>query len=320
MQTTRMGAVLTSIRKETEHVLSIELRPTADDKLFPAFTAGAHIDCYLGNGIVRSYSLCNSPNEQHRYVIGVLKDRNSRGGSQWIHDQLQLGDAIQISAPRNNFNLVEAAPHTVLLAGGIGITPFLSMAQRLKKLGRKALLFYCVRGCHDLAFIQQLRDMTDSQFELRVHLDDEMGGPLDIERSLAGLGAEGHYYCCGPTGMLNAFASACDRLGYRHRHVERFHASLNMSSPTREFTVELARSGKAIQINEEESLLQGLLRHGVLMEYSCQEGMCGACEIPVLSGEIDHRDSILSEAERQAGQTIITCVSRGKSDILVLDL
>jgi ferredoxin-NADP reductase len=307
--------------QEAERVVSIDLRPASGDGDFPGFTAGAHIDLHLGNGMVRSYSICNSPDETHRYVVAVLNDRDSRGGSRWIHENLRPGDAITLSAPRNNFGLIEAAPFTVMVAGGIGVTPFLSMIYRLKKINRRSLLLYCVRSRRDAPFMPALEGMIDSRFQLRLHIDEEMGGSPDLRNSFASLGEDTHYYCCGPRGMLDAFSAACDELGYRHRHVERFHAEpIATAAQDHKFSIELARSGKTVTIREDESVLRGLLRQGIAAEYSCEEGVCGACETKVLAGEVDHRDSVLSDAERLANRAMLICVSRCKSKRLVLDL
>jgi ferredoxin-NADP reductase len=318
MQT--LNAFVHTLRLEADDTISVELRPASGGEL-PAFTPGSHIDLHLPNGLDRSYSLCNAADEHHRYVVGVLKDRVSRGGSRCVHEQLRVGMQIAISPPRNNFPLQEAAGHTVLVAGGIGITPLLCMARRLRDLGRSFELLYFARSRRSAAFLDVLQAL---EVPMTLHFDDEQGGPPDLKRLLAERkpAPDLHLYACGPTPMLDAFETFCAELGLENAHIERFAAVEHRPAEDARgtFTVELARSGKTFTITPGKSILDTLLEAGIEVDCSCCEGVCGSCETRVLAGVPDHRDSILSTQERTANKTIMLCVSGCKSASLSLDL
>lgn len=315
-----LQACVHQMRHEAEGVLSVELRP-ADGTDFPAFEAGAHIDLHLANGLIRNYSLVNPAGERGRYVIGVLRDKASRGGSRYVHDTLRVNQRLQISAPRNNFPLHEDAPYSVLVAGGIGITPILCMAKRLKALGKPFELMLFARTRSHAAFLDEVLALG---VPLTLHFDDERGGPPDIEQLLARCeqGARAHYYACGPAVMLDAFEKACAALAYAHAHIERFApVEVKAADDARtHYSVELKRSARVIAVTPEKSLLQTLLDAGVDVEYSCSEGVCGTCETRVLEGQPDHRDSVLSAQERAGNKCMMVCVSGCRSERLVLDL
>jgi ferredoxin-NADP reductase len=319
-----LSAFIQAIRHEAEGIISLELRPAAGSAAFPPFTAGAHIDLQLPNGLVRSYSLLNSPAERERYVIGVLHDRNSRGGSRCVHEQLRVGMTVPASLPRNNFALDEAAAGSVLLAGGIGVTPMLSMLQRLIALGRPVDFIYCARSRAEAAFIERIEALAAAP-SVRVawHFDDERGAPPALDALLAEHPAETHFYCCGPAPMLDAFELACQKLGYPHTHIERFAASAAAAAGAGTgdgYRVELKRSNRIIDIAPGASLLDALLDAGIAHDHSCREGVCGSCEAKVIAGDVEHRDSILTKAEQQANKSMMVCVSRCKGGTLVLDL
>jgi vanillate O-demethylase ferredoxin subunit len=305
-----------AMRFEASGIVSVELVSPQGDAL-PPFAAGAHIDLHLPNGVVRSYSLWNSPQERHRYVIGVLHDRNSRGGSRYVHEQLRVGSTITIGAPRNNFPLEEEAPHTVLIAGGIGITPIYGMLNELRRMGKSVELLYCARSRSDAAFVDALLGEAGVQ----THFNDEAGGPPDLRAYLAGKSAQAHFYCCGPTPMLNAFEDSCAALGLPNVHVERFApAEPVVAMQGSEYECQLARSQKLVLVPAGKSLLDALLEAGVDVEHSCREGVCGSCETAVLDGMPEHRDGVLTKAERESGKTMMVCVSGCKGRRLVLDL
>ena len=305
-----------AMRFEGSGIVSVELVSPEGAEL-PGFAAGAHIDLHLPNGVVRSYSLWNSPQERHRYLIGVLLDRNSRGGSRYVHEQLRVGATITIGVPRNNFPLADAAEHTVLIAGGIGITPIYGMLNELRRLGRRAELLYCARSRAEAAFVEQLAGGDGVQ----VHFDQEAGGPPDLRGYLAARTAEAHFYCCGPTPMLNAFESLCAELGLPNVHVERFApAEPVVAQQGSEYECQLARSQKLVVVPAGKSLLDALLEAGADVDHSCREGVCGSCETAVLDGVPDHRDGVLTKAERESGKTMMVCVSGCKGRRLVLDL
>jgi vanillate O-demethylase ferredoxin subunit len=304
-----------SVTWEAPSILSYELRPVEGDEL-PPFNAGAHIDLALPNGLVRSYSLLNAQAERHRYMIAVQKDRSSRGGSKWVHENLRAGDVLTVSAPRNNFPLDESAKKSIFIAGGIGITPILSMIERLSAIGRDWELVYCTRTRASTPFFEPLAAMTGVRF----NLDEEPGGKLlDIAALVKDAPANAHFYCCGPIPMLDAFEQATQDLERERVHVEYFTAK---EPPAVEggFTVVLAKSGRELPVPPGKTILDTLRDVGLDMRFSCTEGVCGTCETRVLEGVPDHRDRILTDAERAANKKMMICCSGSKSERLVLDL
>jgi len=300
---------------EAPEIHSYELRPPSGGEL-PAFTAGAHIDLTLPSGLVRSYSLVNPQSEHHRYVIAIQKDRASRGGSRWLHENLRVGDLVAVAGPRNNFALNEAAPHSVLIAGGIGITPIVSMIDRLESLGRRWQLVYCARKRAGIAFASGL----EKKPQVRFNFDEEPGGRiLDIAALVAAAPADAHLYCCGPLPMLEAFERATERLPRERVHVEYFTAK---EAAAREggFTLVLAKSGREVPVPAGKTILEALKGVGIDVPHSCTEGICGTCETRVVDGTPDHRDLILTPEERTASMTMMVCCSGSKSERLVLDL
>jgi ferredoxin-NADP reductase len=315
-----LNAFVHTLRYEAADVISVELHPEPGST-FPPFEAGAHIDLNLPNGITRSYSLCNPSSDKDRYVVAVLRDRASRGGSACVHQDLRIGMRLPISVPLNNFALHEDAAHSVLIAGGIGVTPILCMARRLKQLGKSFEVMYFARSRRDAAFVAELQALG---VPLHLHFDGEAGGPPDLRALLAQRApdAQTHHYACGPAVMLDAFEKLCAELGHTNAHIERFSAvEVAASADARSsYTVLLKRSGRSIEVTPEKSLLDTLLAAGVQVEHSCCEGVCGSCETRVLEGEPDHRDSVLSAKERAANKIMMVCVSGCKSRSLTLDL
>ncbi len=321
MTTATLKARVHCLRYEARDVVSVELRPEHAGVVFPPHEAGAHIDLHLSNGLVRSYSLVNPAGEAGRYVVGVLKDRKSRGGSAFVHEQLRVGQLLTISAPRNNFPLHDSAGHSVFVAGGIGITPILCMLERLSASGRSADLIYCARSRADAAFVDRLNELASPTLHVHWHFDDEAGGPPDLRERLRPFAKHSHLYACGPGPMLDAFLSACEALGLPNAYIERFAAAPAPADAigSVSFTVELRRSARRIVVRADCSVLDAMLEAGLSPEHSCREGLCGACETRVLDGEVEHRDSILTESERAANKSMMICVSRCRSEQLVLD-
>jgi tetrachlorobenzoquinone reductase len=305
------------IRFEAQGIVSVELRSVQGEDL-PPFSAGSHIDLHLANGLVRSYSLLNPSAERHRYIVAVLNDRQSRGGSRFVHEQLRVGSVIAISNPRNNFALDETAAMSVLVAGGIGVTPIVCMYNRLRTTRRPVELIYCARTRTEAAFVDELRALGG---RVNTRFDDEAKSPPNLGELLSGYSPDTHFYCCGPSPMLDAFQAACNQLGYQHVHIERFVAIDDVQTTQDSgYTVELAKSGRTVAVPAGKSLLDALLEAGVISDYSCREGVCGACETAVLGGEPDHRDSVLTERERAANKSIMLCVSGCKGSKLILDI
>ncbi|MGE0733622.1 MAG: 2Fe-2S iron-sulfur cluster-binding protein [Alphaproteobacteria bacterium] len=311
---------ITASTVEAEDVKTFELR-AIDGATLPAFSAGAHIDLHLPNGLVRSYSLLNCQDERDRYVIAVNRDAASRGGSTYIHNSVRIGDMLKVATPRNNFPLNETAAQSVFIAGGIGITPILSMVQRLEKLGRAWTLYYCSRTRQSAAFLNRLRTIAGGASDrLRLVFDREPGGKmLNIDKVVTAADRKAHLYCCGPLPMLTAFEKATEALMPEQVHVEYF---MRTAPPAVSggFTVTLAKSHKTVTVKPGQTILDAVLKAGVPAEYSCREGICAVCETKILDGTPDHRDLVLSKSERAANKSMMICCSGCKGDRLVLDL
>jgi ferredoxin-NADP reductase len=304
---------LTAIRYAAAGINLFEFRDPGGADL-PAFTAGSHVDLHLPNGLVRQYSLCNDPAEGDRWVVGIKRDLRSRGGSRCAHDELRVGSTVQVGWPRNHFALHEEAPHTVLVAGGIGITPIACMVQRLRALGKPFHVHYGVRVRDDAAFL----DLLGPQVHL--HVDEANGGrPMDVGAVVAQAPRDAHLYCCGPTPMLDAFEAAAAGRPAGHVHVERF-TPAQPAAAGGGYTVRLARTAKSLYVAPGQTILEALRNGGVQVQASCEQGICGTCETRVLGGTPDHRDSLLSDEEKKANNVMMVCCSGSKEDLLVLDL
>lgn len=307
-------------RQEALDILSFELvRP--DGGPLPAFSAGSHIEVHLPDGLVRQYSLCNHPQESHRYQIGVLRDAASRGGSHAMHE-LSEGVELQISEPRNLFPLVHEAKRSLLFAGGIGITPILCMAERLAHMGAEFELHYCAGSAERAAFVERIRQ---SPFSDRVHFhfdDGEGGEPLEATTALSAPEHATHLYVCGPGGFMEHVLSTARAQGWdeANLHREYFSAAPTAQTDDGSFEVQLSSSGQVLQVPADQTVAQVLEAAGVIVPLSCEQGICGTCLTRVLEGEPDHRDLFLNEAEQAANDQFTPCCSRAKSARLVLDL
>jgi vanillate O-demethylase ferredoxin subunit len=309
-----------TLRFEAEDVISIELADF-DGNLLPEFTAGAHVDVFLPNGVSRSYSLVNSQNDRSTYLIAVFRGPRGADGSKYIHEDLRPGQVLWISPPRNNFPLAEAAERHVFIAGGIGITPFCSMLDRLNELGHRWKLFYCVRTRLKAAFVDRVAALADKgRGEVVFTFDGEAGGRLlDISAVVAAEDSDTHFYCCGPNSMLTAYRVACASLSPEHVHLEYFSSDVAAATGGG-FVVVLARSGRRVPIPPGETILDALINAGLQLSFSCKEGICGACETGVIAGLPDHRDMILTEGDRGANGSMMICCSGSRTPELVLDL
>lgn len=297
-----------------------DLRPV-EGVLLPAFTAGAHIDLAAGDGWIRQYSLLNDPSETHRYMIAIALEPDGRGGSRYFHQRVKTGDILHASVPRCHFALNEDAAHSVLIAGGIGITPIWSMAQRLIGLGKSFELHYGARSARSAPLLPRITSAMASagaRFHTRFEREPD-GGFLDIRRIVAQAPKGSHIYACGPSGLLDAYLEACSSLAADQVHLERF-AAVQSAVIDGGFTVELAKTGLTVDIKAGETILAALQAAGLSPDHSCAEGLCGACETKVLDGIPDHRDCVLSEAEKARNQTMMICCSGARTARLVLDL
>lgn len=306
--------------KEAEEIVSLELA-SVDGHPLPSFSAGAHIDVLIRDGLTRQYSLLNDSSEQHRYMIGVLRDPESRGGSVAVHDDINVGDTLEISAPKNHFELVQAK-RTLLFAGGIGVTPLLCMARRLSTIDADFEMHYCTRSRERTAFYEAIKA---SKFADKVHFHFDNGDDaqkMDIKSLVANPEPGTHLYVCGPTGYIDYVINAAKEAGWpaEQLHLEYFAAAEVDTSGDTSFEVKIASTGQVFTIPPDKPITQVLDEAGVFIPVSCEEGVCGTCLTRVLEGTPEHRDLYLTDAEHEANDQFTPCCSRSKSPMLVLDI
>jgi vanillate O-demethylase ferredoxin subunit len=316
-----LSLVVTRKHVEAEDICVFELADPKNRAL-PSFSAGSHVDVHIRPGLTRQYSLCNDPRETHRYMLAVMREPHSRGGSRAMHDEMAEGDVIAVGQPKNHFPLAHGATRSLLFAGGIGITPILCMAERLANSGAEFEMHYCTRSAARTAFRQRILASPFAR-RVRFHLDD--GPPeqkLDLAAVLAGPRAGTHLYVCGPKGFMEAVIAAARRAGWAEEaiHREYFAAGADSGAEKHPFDLKIASSGRIVHVPAEKSALEALLDHGFEMESSCREGVCGTCVIRVLDGEPDHRDLYLTAEEREKNDAFLPCCSRARSEALVIDL
>ena len=288
----------------------------------PGFSAGSHVDVELSNGLTRQYSLCNDPSESHRYMIAVLRDEHSRGGSGAMHDQVNIGDTITISTPKNHFPLAHGAKRSLLLAGGIGVTPILCMAERLALMGADFEMHYCTRSRERMAFHARISAATYAS-RVQFHYDDgALQQKLDLVGLLAKPEAGTHLYVCGPKGFMDAVLITARAKGWPEDqlHYEFFSAEVVKSASDQSFQVKLASSGKVVTVPKDKTVVQALAEAGIEVQTSCEQGVCGTCLTRVLEGEPDHKDLYLTPDEQAKNDQFTPCCSRSKSALLILDL
>jgi ferredoxin-NADP reductase len=310
--------VVQSYEVVAEDVVAVTLVHPQGETL-PAWTPGAHIDLVLTPEITRQYSLCGSPADSDRFVVGILNAPNSRGGSRHVHEAVSTGSVIRIRGPRNHFPLV-ASPRYVFIAGGIGVTPMIPMIAEAEAAGADWTLLYGGRSEASMAFIDQLRAYGDRVTLLpgndvalmSAALDERIGTPQP----------DTLVYTCGPEGLLGAVEARCASWPAGSLHLERFAAKATEGAVDTEFEVELARTGITITVPAGRSIFDAAQDHGVSVLGSCHEGVCGTCETVILGfdGEVDHRDSVLNDEEKSSNETMMICVSRCTSGRLTLDL
>ncbi|NUO44930.1 MAG: oxidoreductase [Streptomyces sp.] len=292
-------------------VLALSLRHPLGEPL-PAWEPGAHIDVVLGPGLERQYSLCGDPADRTAWRIAVLREPDGRGGSAHVHEQLGQGDKVRVRGPRNHFTLRPAARYR-FVAGGIGITPILPMLAAAEAAGAEWSLLYGGRTRQSMAFTEELSRYGD---RVTVAPQDETG-LLDLPSVLDSVPEGTLVYCCGPGPLLDAVEARCPA---GCLHMERFTPKEQQGGENTEFEVELARSGATVTVAADVSVLDAVRAAGVEVLFSCTEGTCGTCETDVLDGTPDHRDSVLTDEEQEAGETMMICVSRCRGRRLVLDL
>lgn len=302
---------------EATDIVSFELVDPAGGTL-PPFTAGAHVDVEVKDGLIRQYSLCNHP-DHHGYQIAVLRDSQSRGGSQTVCDEFKEGQLIRISEPKNHFPLATNAAHSLLIAGGIGITPVLCMAERLAHAKASFQMHYCTKSQERTAFYDRIKNST---FADRVSFHFSSQQRMDLNRTLANPAPGTHLYVCGPAHFMNAVLVTAKAWGWPDAQVHReyFNATEQEGAVNDEFIVRLASSGHEFTIPADKSITTVLMKHGVDIPVSCEQGVCGTCLTHVLEGTPDHRDMFLTDDERARNDQFLPCCSRSKSKVLVLDI
>jgi ferredoxin-NADP reductase len=301
---------------EADGVISLTLAAGSGESL-PAWEPGAHIDVLLPGGMERQYSLCGDPADRDTWKIAVLREELGRGGSRWLHDNADEGGQLRVRGPRNNFRLVEAGRY-LFIGGGIGITPLLAMIGKADRAGAAWDLVYGGRCSDSMAFQEEL-----GRFGERVRiLPEDVHGLLDIPRLIAEASDDTIVYCCGPTGLLDVVQKYCADRFPDNLHIERFAPAEPVGPRVGDKPVEVVceYSEKTVHVPAGQSILDALTDAGIDIESSCSEGTCGTCEIAVRAGVPDHRDSVLTEKERAAGETMLVCVSRAHTARLVLDI
>src|SRR5690625_455818 len=324
-----MDWIQTQIRvreQEAERIIRLEL--TAVDGLsLPAFEPGAHVDvCIPETDLVRQYSLINDPLDTSRYVLAIQKELESRGGSQALFAHCQVGDHLWISPPRNRFQLDEQAPHHILIAGGIGVTPLLSMAQFLHRHGQSFVLHYSTRNRARTAFYEWLHE-ADFAEHVRFYHDDYQGHiAFNLRMALEDIDLRSRVYVCGPATLIRAVLAGArvvslpqERVRYEYFSLDGLQAH-QQSHENQPFTVTLARSQQSFTVGAEQTIVEVLRAQGIDILVSCEEGICGTCVTGVLEGAVDHRDHYLHPEEKSSQELMTPCCSRAKGKHIVLDL
>ena len=315
---TKQRVLVSAMRYEAKGILSVEMVSAQDEDL-AQFSAGGHIDVFFREGLVRQYSLINDPEEKHRYQFAVLLEKEGRGGSAFVHKSLRVGDVIEVSQPRNNFKLNDDANSHVFVAGGIGITPFISMAHHCRRHAIPIKLYYCARAPETTAFVEQLTNIFGENTE--VHYDG--GDPsksIDLTK-LVTKERDSQLYCCGPRGLMDALSDVVDLHG-GSLLTEDFNPAgaktHTENSKDGEFTVELLRSGVSVEVVSGQTIIEALQAANIDIETSCEAGVCGTCVVDYVEGEPVHNDVVLMPDEQE--KSVALCVAGCKSKKLVLDL
>lgn len=308
---------VTRLYRLAENVMGIELT-AIDERPLPPFAAGDHLDLHLPNGLIRPYSLCNDPHETHRYCLGIALANTSRGGSAYLHQQLQVGEQLTVGEPRSLFPLVPDAPRYRFIAGGIGITPIRSMILWCRRHGYLWHLDWFIRSHYPQSWLEPLAQEDN---RVRIHTARPTRSE-DLATAMRAITPGEHIYCCGPESLMEEVQSLAQaqQIPADRLHFERFTAGEAISEEGQAFDVELQRSGGRYRVLPGISILETLEQNGVNLPFSCREGLCRSCEVTLLAGEADHRDYVLSDEERAANRSILICVSRAHSSTLVLDV
>ncbi|MFC5523916.1 PDR/VanB family oxidoreductase [Polaromonas jejuensis] len=319
-----MGANEFSVRvarktREAVDINSYEL-VAMDERDLPAFEAGAHVDVHLPNGLVRQYSLCGMPHRRDRYRIAVLRDPKTRGGSEAIHDLVHEGDTLRISWPRNLFRLSDGPQTSILLAGGIGVTPLLAMAYHLHAQGRPFALHYFARSKERVAFLAELQSAAFAS-NIAFHLDDAAAaGKKPLCALLENMPRDAHIYTCGPTGFLNHVLETASALDWPAAQVHHETFSPPQAVTGDSFEVRILSTGQSVVVAQDETVVSAVARIGVEIPVSCEQGICGTCLTRVVEGVPDHHDQYLTDDEHEKNDQFTPCCSRSRTKVMVLDI
>ena len=307
---------------ESSNVKSFVLSNAAGGYL-PPFTAGAHIDVTVtledGSSDTRSYSISSDPEVTSTYTLGVLRETAGKGGSAYMHDKVTVGDKIESTAPKNHFPIDEEAEDHLLIAGGIGITPILSMARKLTRTQANFDMHYAARTPEDMAFKTDVESVCGENGTLYFDGGDPAKG-VNLKELLSHRPAGRHLYVCGPTGLIEGVRDTAKELGWPENtvHFEVF-KPVELDGEDHEIEVILAQSGETYMVPADVSILDHLLDKGIDIDWDCKMGICGLCATKLLAGEPDHRDYVLTEDERNDEQQFCPCISRAKGASITLE-
>jgi ferredoxin-NADP reductase len=314
---------VTQMTWEADGVVSVRLGRIESNDPLPAWEPGAHIDVYVPDGTTRQYSLCGDPGDLSSWQFAVLREPEGRGGSAFIHEQLRVGDRLLVTRPKQSFALEDASFHA-LVAGGVGITPMMAMAEELARTGRPFHLTYGGRTRRSMAFCQRLEALGD---RLTVVAEDT-DGRADLEAVVRDMPEGGLVYVCGPVGLLRAVEAAAEAVHGADQDIVRFElfsragvepqesAALDADS----YELVLTESGHTLRLSPEANILEVVLALGLDVENDCRDGICGSCITPIRSGTADHRDLVLTKREKAAMDKMLICVSRPTCSRLELEL
>ncbi|WP_375038263.1 PDR/VanB family oxidoreductase [Acinetobacter sp. RW6] len=292
---------------------------SATSATLPKVEAGAHIDVHLPNGMVRQYSLCQNPNDEGKFRLGILRDPDSRGGSVSAFDEIKDGMQIQVSEPKNLFPLLKAK-HSVLIGGGIGITPLITMAYQLASEGTSFELHYCGASPENCAFVDEIKNGELAKYTTFHFKSEGASHRAFFESAIKDIDSESHIYTCGPVGFMDWVINLATTHDFPEQQIHKEYFQVETDTSGDSFEVVAERSGKIIMVEAGETILQALAKEGIEIEMSCEQGVCGTCMCDVIEGEPDHRDVYFTDEEKASNEQILVCCSRSKTPRLVLDI
>ncbi|UGQ27849.1 vanillate O-demethylase ferredoxin subunit [Acinetobacter calcoaceticus] len=316
--TTLYDVVVKNRHVEGGNIAVMEFESATSARL-PKVEAGAHIDVHLPNGMVRQYSLCQNPNDEGKFRLGILRDPESRGGSVSAFDEIKDGMQIQVSEPKNLFPLLKAK-HSVLIGGGIGITPLITMAYQLASDGTSFELHYCGASPENCAFVDEIKNGELAKYTTFHFKSEGASHRAFFESAIKNIDLESHIYTCGPVGFMDWVINLATTHDFPEQQIHKEYFQVETDTSGDSFEVVAERSGKIIMVEAGETILQALAKEGIEIEMSCEQGVCGTCMCDVIEGEPDHRDVYFTDEEKASNEQILVCCSRSKTPRLVLDI